>query len=214
MWKSCRIVVYMQNSFRITRLKCLEICAKIKYKTLDTKETYYTICSQRTQTHALPSSLCRSAARENGQHSVRTRSYHLTVEKKTGSMEGKGRQSVRTVRSPVPKSKSGRCTTPPALPLAPVSAGPKLDLMRSGMSSALTAKLTCRYEAQRNSGRVAPPERSRRAVLCQVLFLCSKVMTTFPLSGLKKMESAHASCFGHFQADQTINKRYTICPME
>jgi len=82
MWKFFRIVVHMQNNFRITRLKCLEICAKIKYKTLDTKQTDYTISSQRTQTHALPSSLCKSAARENGQHSVRTRSYHLTVEKK------------------------------------------------------------------------------------------------------------------------------------
>ena len=82
MWRFFRIVVYMQNNFRITRLKCLEICAKIKCKTLDTKQTDYIISSQRTQMHALPSSLCKGVARENGQHSVRTRSYHLTVEKK------------------------------------------------------------------------------------------------------------------------------------
>ena len=41
-WKFFRIVVHMQNNLRITRLECLEICAKIKYKTLDTKQTYYT----------------------------------------------------------------------------------------------------------------------------------------------------------------------------
>jgi len=92
--------VYMQNNFRITRLKCLEICAKIKYKTLDTKQTDYTISSQRTQMHALPSSLCKSAARENGQHSVRTRSYHLTVEKKKRA-NGPGNSSTRPVLSHV-----------------------------------------------------------------------------------------------------------------
>jgi len=31
------------------------------------------------------------------------------------------------------------------------------------LNSNLTTKLTCRDEAQRNSGRVVPPERSRRA---------------------------------------------------
>ena len=41
-------------------------------------------------------------------------------------------------------------------------------------------KLACGYKAQRNSGWVVPPERSRRAALCKVLLLCSTVITTFP----------------------------------
>ena len=49
MWKFFRIVVYMQNNFRITRFKCLEICAKIKYKTLDTVTTQATLKSVRKE---------------------------------------------------------------------------------------------------------------------------------------------------------------------
>ena len=49
MWTSCRTVSYMQNNFRITRLRCLETCAKTRYRTLDTKQTNSTISSQTTQ---------------------------------------------------------------------------------------------------------------------------------------------------------------------
>ena len=49
MWKSFRMVMYMQNNFRITRLKCLETYAKIKYKTLDTVTTQATLKSVRNE---------------------------------------------------------------------------------------------------------------------------------------------------------------------